>query len=194
VHCHEYRRTARTELNDPRELPFFKDIIDAGALNASHDNDLIVWTNSDIGLGVGVFAALHESTIEFGCTSMRRTESNGQPHMGRDLFAFRKGWWTQHRDEVPDYVIGAPYFDLGLVALIRRHCRIPVVSTKANMIDDFYPADTPPAGALHESHTSEWLRPRHQTLPSVLHNKRLFYEWAQRFAPEMKFSKGHNLQ
>lgn len=194
VHCHEYRRTARTELNDPRELPFLKDIIDAGAAKAESFSDLIVWTNSDIGLGLGVFAALHESTIEHGCTSMRRTESNGQPHMGRDLFAFRAGWWNDHRHEVPDYVIGAPYFDLGLVALIRRHCRIPAVSTKANMIDDLYPADTPPAGALHESHVSEWLRPRHQVLPSVLHNKRLFYEWAQRFAPEMKFSKGHNLQ
>lgn len=194
VHCHEYRRTARTELNDPRDLPFLRDIIDAGAAQAEHDSDLIVWTNSDIGLGIGVFLALHESTLEHGCTSMRRTESNGQPHMGRDLFAFRKGWWIRHRDEVPDYVIGAPYFDLGLVALIRRHCGIETVSTKANMIEDFYPADTPPPGALHESHVSEWLRPRHQTLPSVLHNKRLFYEWAQRYAPEMKFSKGHNLQ
>lgn len=190
VHCHEYRRTARTELNDPRELPFLKDIIGEALKRSTDENDVIAWGNSDVGLKPGFVEAISGAVRKFGITTMRRTESNGQPHMGRDVFAFTAGWLRANWEEFPDYVLGSPAFDLGVAAMARVHCGFTEPTTMANLKDDWFPADAMPGYALHESHQSEWLLPGHHAMASVRWNQRLFREWAAKNAPKMLFTKG----
>lgn len=194
VHVNGYPRNAKTELGDPRPLPFLKDIlwaaIPADATGAG--DHIIVWTNSDIGLKAGLADVILEHVGRHGAASMRRTESNGKGHPGRDLFAFTIDWLHAHWDEFPDYVIGAPTFDLGLVAMIRKSHGLP--TNLKNMGDDLAPADMSPGFALHTSHAPEWQVKNMDSIPSVRHNKRLFREWAHKYAPEIGFSKGGNLQ
>jgi hypothetical protein len=51
-----------------------------------------------------------------------------------------------------------------------------------------------PGWALHQSHTSEWVVRNMNSVPSVIHNKKLFREWCGRHAPETVFTKGGNLK
>jgi len=195
LHINAYPRDAKTELGDPRRLPFLKDLLKLALHLCENDHDIIIWGNSDIALIPETGAAIREymESKSVGAISMRRTESNGEHHMGRDLFAFTAGWLRKNWDELPDYVIGAPFFDLGLAAMIRTKAGITTPSTKKNMNDDFEPADMPPGLALHESHRSEWVVRNMNSVPSIAHNTKLFFEWAQKHAPEMKFSKGKAL-
>jgi hypothetical protein len=193
----DYPRDAKSALGDPRPLPFMKDLLSAALEQTTSIYDFVVWTNGDIGIGPGFLAALraHMETDDgkVGACTMRRTESNGKHHMGRDLFAFRAGWLRYCWEEIPDYVLGAPAFDLGMVALVRRAngCKVPL--TLKNMSQDFAPGDMPPGYALHQSHKSDWDVPNNHTHPSVRHNRKLFREWAKQYAPEIKFSPGGNL-
>lgn len=193
VHTNNYGRDAATELGHPKALPFLKDILQAGINESTNDDDVIVWSNSDVGFAKGVVQGVGAHVRQHGAASMRRVESNGEGHMGRDLFAFTVRWLRDHWAEMPDYVIGVPIFDLGLVAMIRRHHGITEPLTTKNVGADMPPADMPPGFALHESHTSEWLERNHHTKPATRHNREAFWNWAQEFAPATAFSKGHNL-
>lgn len=193
VHVSGYPRTAKSEFNDPRALPFLKDILQVGINESSCDDDVILWTNSDIGLKPGTAEFVRKHVRQYGVGSMRRTESNGEHHMGRDLFAFSVRWLKAHWDEMPDYVLGVPIFDLGLAAIIRLHAGIKTPLNTKNVGEDMPPADMAPGYALHQSHTSEWLVRNHHVLPATSHNREEFFKWAKRHAPEIKFSKGRNL-
>ena len=193
IHCTNYPRDAKSELGHPLSLPFLKDILKAGIDQSSSPADVLIWTNSDVGLAPGAVAAIRNAVGIAGATSMRRTESNGHAHDGRDLFAFTVGWLEKHWDEMPDYIIGVPVFDLGLVAMIRKHAGIQIPTTMASMGQDYGPADMAPGYALHQSHASEWLVRNHHTLPATRRNKSLFVEWARKYAPEIKFTKEKNL-
>lgn len=199
VHVNRYVRDARKEMGDPRALPYLKDLLRAGldfAENVAQQpnpDDLLVWTNSDIGFKAGIVEFLRANVAPGQAASMRRTESNGQPHLGRDLFVFTRAWLESHFSEMPDYVIGAPTFDLGLVAMIRKHAGLSTHTTKKNMEQDWPPADLTPGYALHESHDSEWNVANVDSIPSVFWNKTRFRSWAKKYSPETKFTKGGSL-
>jgi hypothetical protein len=192
VHVSGYAREAKAELGDARALPFLKDLLSVAINEADDDNDVVVWSNSDVGLAKGTAAAIGAHVREHGAASMRRVESNGEHHIGRDLFAFTVKWLRDHWEEFPDYVIGAPVFDLGLVAMIRKSHGLP--TTMKNMKADMAPADMPAGYALHESHKSEWDVNNVDSVPSVRWNKEQFRNWAKKYAPEIRFSKGGNFQ
>jgi len=71
-----YLRDAKTELNDPRALPFLKDILWAGVPTDSTGcgDHIVVWSNADIGFAPGIAAVIREHVGQHGCASMRRTE------------------------------------------------------------------------------------------------------------------------
>lgn len=193
VHTGDYQRDAKTELRDPLALPFLKDILQVGRNESSHADDVICWTNGDIGWAPGATEAIGRHVRQHGAASMRRIESNGKRHPGRDLFAFTAKFLREYWDRIPDYVIGAPVFDLGLVALIRKHHRLPALTMK-NLATDYPPADMPAGYVLHESHASEWNVKNVGSVPSVKWNKVKFLEWSKQFAPELRFSPGGNLK
>lgn len=194
VHVQGLSRDAKTELGDPRSLPFLKDILWAAipADSAGCGNHIVVWTNADIGFAPGVADVIRKHVGEHGCASMRRTESDGDGHPGRDLFAFTVDWLHAHWDEFPDYVIGAPVFDLGVTAMIRKFHKLPF--SLALMDKDMHPADMKSGFALHQSHDPEWQVSNIDSVPSVAHNKKLFRAWAKKYAPEIKFTQGGNLK
>lgn len=192
IHVKATSRDAKTELGDPRPLPFLKDVLQVALEESKNPDDVIVWSNSDIGFKAGAVAVIAAHVRQYGAASMRRTESSGKGHPGRDVFAFTAQWLRDHWIEFPDYVQGAPVFDLGLVAMIRRFHRLP--ATLKNIAEDMAPADMTPGYALHESHAPEWQVPNMDSVPSVAHNKKLFREWAKRYAPEIAFSKGGNFK
>ncbi len=175
-------------------MPFLKDILWAAIPQDSSEcgDHIVVWTNSDIGLKPGIAELLRRHVGEHGAATMRRTESNNGGHPGRDLFAFTIDWLHAHWDEIPDYVIGAPVFDLGIVAMIRKFHKLPF-SLKL-MDADMHPAEIEPGFALHQSHDPEWQVANMDSVPSVAHNKKLFRAWANKYAPEIAFTKGGNLK
>ncbi len=103
---------------------------------------------------------------------MRRNESG---HMGRDLFAFTKEWLEKNFDEIPDFLMGCPCFDLALAAQIRKYHGIK--STIDNFVTDFWPAETPHRLCLHEPHRSSWAGKFEHRLPGNLWNKKLANEY-----------------
>lgn len=180
-------RDAKLTVKDPRPLPYLKDIIEAGIPDGALDTDIVLWGNSDLGFAPGIGAVLRQHIGEHKCASMRRTESNGRGHPGRDLVAFTVGWWRENGGKFPDYIIGAPIFDLGIVALFRRFHKLPALTLKG-LDDDLHPADMVPGYALHESHEPEWQVPRVDNVPSVKWNRSQFLNWAHKYCPEIKFS------
>lgn len=195
VHVSGYPRDAHSELGDPRRLPFLKDILWAAIPqdSAGAGDEIVMFTNSDIGLKAGTAATVLAHVSKHHAAAMRRTESSGHGHPGRDLFAFTIDWLHEYWDQIPDFVIGAPVFDLGLVAMIRKFHGLPALTLK-NLSEDMPPADMPVGFALHLSHDPEWQVDNMDSVPSVRHNKKVFREWAKRHAPEIRFSPGGNLK
>lgn len=187
-------RTAASALGDPRKLPFLKDILWNAIPDDSTERggDIVLFTNGDIALKDGIADVIREHISKHHIASMRRTESNAKGHPGRDLFAFTVDWLLEHWEEIPDYVVGAPVFDLGLVALIRKFHGLPFSLKSCK--DDMAPADMTPGWALHLSHDPEWQVSNMDSVPSVAHNKRVLREWAAKYTPEIKFSPGGNLK
>lgn len=187
-------RNAKSELGDPRALPFLKDVLWAAipADSTKHGDDIVVWGNSDISFSDGFSECVRAHVGKHHAAAMRRTETNGQGHPGRDVFAFTVDFLHEHWDEIPDYVLGAPVFDLGLVALIRKFHGLPPI-TVALLNDDTHPADMP-SYATHESHAPEWQVSNMDSVPSVMHNRKLFREWAKKYEPLTKFTRGGNLK
>lgn len=186
-------RNAKTELGDPRELPFLKDVLQAAMVHTQNDDDVVIWSNSDSGFAPGLAEFVGNHVRTHGAASMRRTESNGNGHPGRDLFAFTAKWLRDQWASIPDYVLGAPVFDLGLVAMIRSFHGLPPLTLKS-LSEDMSPSDMAPGFLLHESHAPEWQVPNVDAMPSVRTNKRLFREWNTKHKAGMKFSPGGNLK
>ena len=179
--CHitRYARSAM-QIRDKRNLPYFKDVMKAALAKCSR-NDIIVWTNSDNGVTAGLGDWAKENVGVFGACSMRR----GVGHVGRDLFAFRSLWLQQNWNEIPDYILGASDFDLGLAALIRY--KRGIVTTKDNLAIDFLPCDSPNRVITHEDHPSAWMVDPHA--PANQFNRHQFMAWAKKYAPEIKFNR-----
>lgn len=173
-------RSAR-DIGDARDLPYLKDMLSA-AMGPLSDDDIIIWANSDVGLDHRIQSwAMREVSI-WGATAMRR--SGEENHMGRDLFAFTVEWLKAHLPAVPDVIIGCPWFDLLLVAMIRKERGI--ITTKENLCVDFYPCDAAERYALHEPHESSWAGPMENKHPANLHNKKLFEQWTAINMPQLK--------
>jgi hypothetical protein len=180
IHLSDYPRDS-TQIGDPRKLPYFKDVL-SRALGASKSGlDKIIWTNDDVGLATGIVEWAMESVEADGALSMRRDESG---HIGRDLFAFTAEWLRREFDAIPDYIQGAPCFDLALAAQIRRFHGIH--STLENLMNDIWPAETPHRYALHEPHPSSWAGVNENTYKANLWNKRLANEWFAKHRQNIK--------
>jgi hypothetical protein len=121
-------------LGDPRRLPYIKDVIDFAAGKARHDDEILVFTNADTVILPDAPAEVRKKLADGDCCYSRRVDvsSGDYPytreqltryprHCGADLFAFRVGWWKQHRDEFPDLLIGCEGWDWVARRILERH-------------------------------------------------------------------------
>lgn len=158
----DWKRDA-TAIGEPRNLHYLKDLLEA-ALGVAHHNDCILWTNDDVQVHDRDAFAEHVKNFEF--CSIRRDKD----HVGREAFAFRAGWLSQHLHEMPDVILGAPWWDLVIARWMRNFRGIK--TTKENLAYDFFPCEIPPGAIYHEPHESEWLQ--HTKTPAALHNQKLW--------------------
>ena len=154
-------------------LPFLKDILDKGVQQCKNDDDIIIYTNSDIGLvsndvtfPKGQFFSVRKqvkqpgvySTEDLKCISYERS-------VNCDLFGFTKHWYLENKNKIPDFIIGSPRWDLAFLILLNGQ--------RINNI------------TYHVEHESEWKKqfqhPKHSW------NKALFQQF------QNKLQLGFNL-
>jgi hypothetical protein len=193
-----YKRNSG-ELGCRRSLPFLKDVLAHGLASADDPNDIVFWTNDDNILHPRLPLALemHLSIFD-ACTSQRREFSKPYPttpvtpdevvamsedHLGRDLFAATAGWLRRYWNEIPDFLLGVPVFDLCLAAMVRS--KRGFKTDRNNIATNYAPCELRLGYVSHERHPSFW-----NTLPAsdpaTQHNHNEFRKWAEKFAPEMR--------
>ncbi len=203
IPCHyrEYKRNARVQIRDHRDLPYLKDVLQF-AMDQASAQDIIMWTNDDNILHPDTANAVTLHCALWGAVSSQRCEFKGivpsmdsapehialrgNKHMGRDLFAFTKEWLTERWEEIPDFILGASDFDLCLACIIRLQWGIR--SNRVNMEQTLWPAELHRGYVSHRFHPPKWNHPNNrETAPSQIWNRRLFREWARKHLPELKF-------
>jgi len=201
AHLWDYPRNALS-IGDPRNLPYVKDVISAG-LNQAAEDDIVMFTNDDNVLHPLLPDLVRVRASIYGCCSSARCEFvesevpplnnkpemfaiNSRIHMGRDLFAATVRWWREHWEQIPDHIIGASDWDLNLAAIMRSD--FGDLTTHANLHDVMFPADLPRGYIMHKYHAAKWAEPTSvNTMPSNLHNRALFRQWAAKYQPQMSF-------
>jgi hypothetical protein len=163
----QLHRTSKSALRDARKLPFLRDLLDV-AVHASTPADLICYTNDDIVFALGLTDTLLTLTTPSWAHRMEFVRLPVQPtcldiacarkHCGSDLFVMTPAWWSTHRDEMPDMVIGCEAVDLILRKLMRLTGGVELH-----------------AAIAHEEHQSWWLS--HRSDPGERHNVKLAEEW-----------------
>lgn len=198
-----YPRTAR-DIGEKRKLPYLKDVLNL-AMKQAQPDDIIFFTNDDIVLHpelpellrfhVGVYECCSASRCEFKgrpMPPMNRPPSEfaqlGNPHMGRDLFAFTKRWLESHWQEMPDFILGASEFDLCMATMIRNHFGIR--TSRQNLEAIIHPAELPRGYISHSFHSPFWNTPANvNTAPSQIWNRTRFRDWAAVHAPQLRFDQ-----
>lgn len=123
------RRNACTVLNDPRPLPFIRDIFDR-AIETSHaaPEDIIVFTNDDIGMAEEIGPVIEDvktgwaSRKDFASIPRRVTREvlvKGADHPGVDLVFFPVYLWTDIRDMFPDMLLATERWDLVMRSVLK---------------------------------------------------------------------------
>ncbi len=150
-------RTSKSYLNDSRELPFVRDLIDK--CKWKKPNDFIMITNADTvfcqDTGLMFCAYLYGSPGINAIYSHRKNfdkpirkqltfdqlMKRGEKFVGIDLVCFSKQWWTENQDNYPDLLLGCEGWDWVFKFLIKRPTFYEVI--------------------YHEQHgTPEWLNDR----------------------------------
>lgn len=160
-------RTAKTQLGDPRALPFLRELLDIGVWYAKL-YDIVCFTNDDVLFAPGLtdtllhvehcaWASRHEFIrlpVQPTCLDI----IGGRKHCGADLFAFTPAWWRAHRRDYPDMVVGCEAVDLVMRKLMAATGGVELHAALA-----------------HEEHASWWQT--HRGDPAARHNRQLAGEW-----------------
>jgi len=170
----ELPRSSRTVLGDNRAMPFIRDLI-AKAREKCAPHDIIVLSNSDVGLTPGITGEILHNVRTSGSTWCYRWDFNridapihtealvgtGVWYPGSDLFAFSAQWWDAHGHEFPDMVLGCEFWD----CVFRQLCKM----TGGVEIHK---------GIWHEKHNSYWEQPQHRkSNKGNIHNAGLANRW-----------------
>lgn len=178
-------RRSSADIQDPRPVPYVKDLFDHGC-NFAMPEDIVVYVNRDIGLTTLAPERIIESVRRNnGATvAFRRNVSpphrhyktlrNFRPDGGFDLMAFTPAWWAKNRSKMPDMFIGREAWDTCFRRLVEEHVKGSLVSGSRG---DFWNEPCYLDDVIwHEAHQSYWIRER-KTNPSQLHNRKLALEF-----------------
>jgi hypothetical protein len=158
-------------------LPFITDLIDHGDEVCANPEDIISVSNSDVGCIHGITGYILDRVRANGCAFAHRHDSAGridepiiseatvradlQWYPGSDWFWMTKAWWTAHRAEMPDMVLGREYWDAVLRQIMKRSGGQDI-----------------PFSVWHEKHPNGWEHPSlRETLPGNVHNRDLARAW-----------------
>jgi len=214
AHIWDIERDSRS-IGEPRVLPFVVDVFNKGIGHTIHTDDIIFFTNDDIIIHPMALHEIRRHVMLYEAGTIRRVDINtrpgtkrshllpmlcepparfmelGIPHCGRDGFVFTVDWYLRHRNDIPDFIIGAPFWDLWFAAYVRlqkgyRHQGI-------NAYYDNMPGCEVADGILiHEMHIGKW---EHGTdedrnrRPANAHNQKLFFKWCNEYWPDMTWEK-----
>lgn len=107
-----------------RPVPFVKDLLIAALKRSTMHDDIVVLTNSDVGLTPGATEKIARAVraqgaafcYRFNFTNPQVTDwvdaVSGYWDGGLDLFAFSARWLRQHLVTMPDFLLGRPHWDL----------------------------------------------------------------------------------
>lgn len=166
LHDSVFERNARTDFDDLKSAPYVTDMIDRAMVSANHW-DIVVLTNDDTCVTPGLTPILKSVLAECGaCWGARREHRlvnrvmtctelmRGRKHVGADIFAFTKEWWTEHGHNMPDMLMAFENWDYVLRTVIEDH--------GGREIDGL---------CYHEIHTGDWTKKR--DIPAAKHNQRM---------------------
>lgn len=198
-----YVRDARKELGDKRDLPFLKDVL-GKALEDAADYDIVAFCNDDNTLNSACLNHILFYGSVYEAVAWRRGEykpgqhppltatpeawrSASVGHIGHDLFVFTAGWLRSNWNSIPDYVLGASEWDLGMALHIRRFHGVR--SDETNVNSNKFPAE-PPVGVVgHEIHSPQWAaKDNRLSAPSQVHNRALLRAWISSYQPNLRFN------
>ena len=141
---------------DGKALPYIKDVFDLGM--TSHGDDILIYTNADICLSIDCRAKVEKHLEKAdACYAYRRDFQridvpipddgirSGQDYAGSDLCGFKVRWWIQHRDEMPDMILGLEAWD-------------PCYRTLVDVTNPGKPVSVRDV-IYHERHSSFWEQP-----------------------------------
>jgi hypothetical protein len=176
-------------------LQKIKDLFNKGYELCINDNDIIMFTNSDICLTEDLYEEVVKSCNKYECTFSFRKDfdklnrlmskeevidrvypgENGTPK-GADLFAVTKSWWEKWRDYLPDdQVIGRPTWDWVLRIAMGKSIEGDSVFTKPFENQGLI-CETPNI-SYHETHKSYWEIPENLKDKDSIKNTKIAYSW-----------------
>jgi len=162
---------------DGKAFYYLKDVFDQGCREV-RENEIVAYSNSDIHVrsdACAILAVALQDTNAVYCSRRdfhHRIESpipdsdyaKGFDYPGKDLFAFRAGWWRAVRDDFPDLILGFEAWDACLQEMIELTNKGSKNSIK-NLI-------------CHEKHSSRWERSENRySLPGQKTCLKLAFHW-----------------
>jgi Nucleotide-diphospho-sugar transferase len=107
-------------------LPFLKDLLDFAYNKCENDKDIILYTNSDIGIvndniyfPQPCFFSVRKNVEEIKQYSQKDLKVvKYENSVNCDVFGFSKKWYKENRDKIPDFLIGSPTWDLAMICLL----------------------------------------------------------------------------
>ena len=189
------------------DIPKIKDIIDYGYSLCKSDDDIIMYTNSDICLTDDLYEKVTESCEKWNCTfsfrkdflfklekemSKEEVESTlwsggNETPTGADLFAVTKSWWEKWRDYLPnDQVIGRPTWDWIFRITMGKSIEGDIVFSQT--FEEQGTICETPNISYHESHNSYWERPENLLDEDSIKNTRIAYYWMKEKSNNINFT------
>jgi hypothetical protein len=182
--------------DDNDELPKIKDIFEWGYKFCKNDDDIILYTNSDICLTEDAYDKILESCKKYQCTfsfrkdfqfelervmdkdevSNTKWSGGNEWPTGADLFAVTKKWWLDWKDYLPDnQLIGRPTWDWIFRITMGKSIEGDVVF-RQRFEEQGTICETPNI-SYHETHNSYWERPENLLEETNLSNTKIAYNW-----------------
>jgi hypothetical protein len=178
---------------DDNDLPKVKDIFEWGYKFCKNDDDIILYTNSDICITENAYNKILESCKRHQCTFSFRKDFNrikeiktnievsmslfsdgSDKPKGADVFAVTKKWWEEWRNYLPDnQVIGRPTWDWVFRITMGKSIEGDIVFNQSFESQGSI-CETPNI-SYHESHNSYWNRP--ENILENISNTKIAYDW-----------------
>jgi hypothetical protein len=170
-----FTKNSQTELKDTSRapVPFLKDVLDYAA-SLSNDDDLIIYTNSDIYCVTDIqslipstpFFSVRKDIEAIPSSYLSSSDIDKIPFIKTvnvDLYGFTKKDYMGLRDKIPNFLIGVPYWDIALLFILKDNVQLTNVENIS----------------YHVKHDAVWKQDTDYQKNSILnkHNRKLFIDY-----------------